>query len=72
MPSAVGMYFQYPLPSRMMESGSPELNVRAEERLPSVESRCPTVSPSPLTSIPKPIRVVYRNRCGSVSCVFGR
>ena len=22
MPSAVGMYFQYPLPSRMIESGS--------------------------------------------------
>ena len=62
MPSVVGMYFQYPLPSRMIENGSPEPNLRAEERLPSVKSRCPAVSPSPPTSKPKPIRVVYRNR----------
>src|SRR5262245_43794832 len=46
------MYFQYPLPSRMIETGSADPNRSAEDALPSASVRCPTVSPCPLTASP--------------------
>jgi len=71
-PSSVGMYFQYPLPSRISESGSSDPKFRADTELPSGKFRGPAVSPIPLTSRPKPIRVAYQNRCGALSSTFGR
>jgi hypothetical protein len=66
------MYFQYPLPSLMIDSHSLEPNLSADVRLPSIRLRSPTLSPSPLTSSPKASRVVYRKRWGSDSWAFAR
>jgi hypothetical protein len=51
------MYFQYPAPTRMSDSGLSDQNFNAEVRSP-LTSRVPVLSPAPAMLMPKPNRVV--------------